>query len=113
MVKIDYVKFGELKVDGHVFYSDMIVWWDGEKEFVEKSHVLDFMIFSKLLRKKPDSIVVGTGQQGMVRISDDVKTICKEKGIRLFVDTSEKAVDVYNGLIATGKKAVAFIHTTC
>ena len=113
MVSIQYVKFGEVKIDNHVFYSDMIVWWDGEKEFVAKNHVFDMKMFSRLLRKKPDVVVIGTGQQGMVKISDDVFQLAKEKGIKVFVDTSAKAADIFNGMLATGKKAVAFIHTTC
>lgn len=113
MVSIQYVRFGEVKIDNHVFYSDMIVWWDGEKEFVEKSHVLDMKMFARLLRKKPDVVIIGTGQQGMVRISDDVLHLAKRRGIKVFVDTSAKAADIFNGMLATRKKAVAFIHTTC
>jgi hypothetical protein len=112
MVSIQFVKFGEVMVDGKVYYSDMIVWWDGEKEFVPKTHILDMKAFSKLLRKKPDMVVVGTGQQGCVRISDDVRERANDRGIKIFEDTSAKAADIFNGLVATGKNVVAFIHTT-
>lgn len=113
MVKIQFVKFGEVMVDGKVYYSDMIVWWDGEKEFMPKTHFLDMKAFSHLLRKKPDMIVVGTGLQGAVRISEHVRERVRDKGIRLFEHTSDKAPDIFNGLVATGKRVVAYIHTTC
>ena len=113
MVSIQFVKFGEVMVDGRVYYSDMIVWWDGEKEFVPKTHILDMQAFSGLLRKKPDMIVVGTGQQGCVKIPGDVRERASEKGIKIFEDTSAKAADIFNGMVATGKRVVAFIHTTC
>ena len=113
MVSIEFVKFGEIMVDGKVYYSDMVVWWDGEKEFVTKSHILDMKIFSRLLRKNPDMIVVGTGQQGCVSVSDDVREVAREKGIKIFEETSAKAADIFNGMVATGKNVVAFIHTTC
>ena len=113
MASIQFVKFGEVMVDGKVYYSDMIVWWDGEKEFVTKTHILDMQAFSRLLRKKPDIVVVGTGQQGCVRISDDVRERARDRGIKIFEETSAKAADIFNGLVATGKRVVAFIHTTC
>lgn len=113
MVSIDFVKFGEIMVDGNVYYSDMIVWWDGEKEFVPKDHILDMEIFCMLLRKKPDIVVVGTGQQGMVRISDEVRHVAKDKGIKIFEETSAKAADIFNAMIAASKNVVAYIHTTC
>jgi hypothetical protein len=112
MVSIQFVKFGEIMVDSKVYYSDMIIWWDGEKEFVAKSHILDMKAFSKLLRKNPDMVVVGTGLQDCVRISDDVREKAKDKGIKIFEETSAKAADIFNGMVATGKKVVTFIHTT-
>ena len=113
MVSIEFVKFGEVMVDGKVYYSDMIVWWDGEKEFVPKTHMLDIRTFSRLLRKNPDMVVIGSGYAGMVRISDDARERARDKGIKLFEETSAKAADIFNGMVATGKKVVAFIHTTC
>ncbi len=113
MVNIQFVKFGEVMVDGKVYYSDMMVWWDGEKEMVPKSHVLGMKAFSMLLRKNPDIVVVGTGQQGCVKISDDVRDMARKGGIKIFEDTSAKAADLFNGFVATKKNVVAFIHTTC
>ena len=113
MASIQFVKFGEVMVDGKVYYSDMIVWWDGEKEFVPKTHILGMQAFSRLLRKNPDMVVVGTGQQDCVRISDDVREKARDRGVMIFEETSAKAADIFNGLAATGKKVVAFIHTTC
>ncbi len=113
MVSIRFDKFGELVVDGKVYYSDMIVWWDGELEFVPKDHVLGMELFARLIRKKPSMVVIGTGQQGNVLVSDEVRHNAKEKGIKLFEDLSGNAAEIFNGLLANKKKAVAFIHTTC
>ena len=113
MVAINYVRFGEAKVDGNVYYSDVIVWRDGEIEFVAKDHILDMETFAKLLRKLPDSVVVGTGLQCQVRITDEVRHTCKRRGIKLYEEESTKAADLFNALITSGKNAVAFIHTTC
>ncbi len=113
MVNIDGVKFGELEIDGKIYYSDMIVWWDGKIEFRKKSHIFGMPEFKKVFKRKPNAIVIGTGLAGIVKVSNDVKKIIKNKKIKLFVDVSSNAVDIFNGLVKTGKKAVAIIHTTC
>ncbi len=113
MVNIDGVKFGELEIDGKIYYSDMVVWWDGKIEFRKKSHIFGMPEFKKVLKRKPNAIVIGTGLAGIVKVSNDVKKIIKSKKIKLFVDVSSNAVDIFNGLVKTGKKAVAIIHTTC
>jgi len=113
MVNIDAVKFGELKIDGKIYYSDMIVWWDGKMEFRKKSHVFDMAEFKRVLRRKPKAIVIGTGIAGIVKVPEDVRKTSKRKKIKLFIDISGNAIDIFNGLAKTGKKAVAIIHTTC
>lgn len=113
MVKIDFTKFGEISINGKIYYSDMLVCWDGRIEFRAKKHVFDMDDFVALLKMKPDIIVIGTGQTGVVKISDEVVQVAEDKKIKLYVDPSPKAVDMFNGLIAQGKKAVALIHTTC
>ena len=113
LIKIDAVKFGELKVNGKVYYSDMIVWWDGRMEFRQKSHIFEIKELNRILRRKPKAMVIGTGFTGIVVVSGDVHKKLKGKRIKLFVDTSENAIDIFNGLVRSGKKVVAIIHTTC
>ena len=113
MVRVEFERWGEIKVDGHIFYSDMIVWWDGDKDFIAKDHVLGQRTFSRLLRKKPDMIVVGRGQQSRVMIADDVRALAGDKGIKLFEEDTGKAVDIFNGLVSDGKRVVLMVHTTC
>lgn len=112
MVNIDAVKFGEIRVDGRVYYSDMIVWWDGKTEYRRKSHMFDMEEFRNLLKRKPGALVIGTGLVDAVNVPDDVREAAKKKKIKLFIDLSTNAVDIFNGLVKTSKKPVAIIHTT-
>ena len=113
MVNIDAVKFGELVVDGKVYYSDMVVYWDGSLEFRKKSHIFGMQEFGTIMRKKPDSVVIGTGLVGVVKVAEGVMEEAEKKKVNIFVDVSHKAVDIFNGLVSTRKRAVAVIHTTC
>ena len=112
-ISIESVSFGEIKVNGKTYYSDMIIWWDGKVEFTVKSHVLGMKELAAILEKEPEIIVVGTGDQDMVKILPEFRQTCEEKGIKLYLDPTQKAADIFNGLIAQGKKAAGIFHVTC
>ena len=113
MVEITGVRFGEIEVDKKIYYSDMIVWWDGKVEFRTKSHVFDMSEFLKISEKKPEIIVVGTGISGIIRVEEEVLQAAEEKGIDIYTEISEKAADMFNAFVADKKRVVAVIHTTC
>ncbi len=113
MVEITNVKFGEIEVDKKIYYSDMIVWWDGKVEYRAKSHVFDISDFLKLLEKKPEIIVIGTGMNGICRILEEVEQAAEDKGIMIFKELSPKAAEMFNGFVADKRRVVAVLHSTC
>ena len=116
MVRIDGTSFGEVLIDGKTYYSDMIVWWDGKLEHRAVSHELDMSEFVKLLRRRPEAIVVGTGQsppRGGLNILPEVLQAAEDQKVDIFSEISPKAIQIFNGLVADKKKAVALIHATC
>ena len=116
MVRIDATSFGELVVNGKTYYSDMIVWWDGKVEYREKSHQLDMSEFVKLLRKRPEAVVVGKGQsapKGTLKILPEVLQAAEDQGVEIFAETSSKAIEMFNAFVADKKKVIAVIHVTC
>ncbi|MFH1978166.1 MAG: MTH938/NDUFAF3 family protein [Candidatus Aenigmatarchaeota archaeon] len=112
MVNIDAVEFGEVKINGKIYYSDMIIWWDGERDFRLKSNIIDINDLAVLLQKKPEAVIIGTGIIGSLKILPEVEMSLEMKKISLFVDKSPNAADIFNGFMSQGKKAVALIHTT-
>lgn len=114
MPRIDSVSFGEVKIDGKTYYSDMIVWWDSLKEFKAKKHVFDMNDFAGLMKKSPQAVVIGTGlKTGKIRVDEEVFDKAEELEVKVFADRSDNAMDIFNGLLADGKKAVAVIHCSC
>jgi len=114
MARINSVKFGEIEIEGKIYYSDMVVWWDGKVQYREKSHIFDVEEFLQLLNRKPNVIVVGrgVGEAPQLRINSKVKELAEYRKIDLFGERSEKAVELFNAFVSDGKKAVAVIHTT-
>ena len=113
MVKIDAVKFGEIRVDGRDYYSDIVLWWDGKVELVTKQHVIGINRMALLLDRKPEAVVIGTGMQGVVKLAPEARQVCEDRKVRLYTDPTEKAVEFFNGLMAQGRKAVGYFHVTC
>jgi len=112
-VEINSTRFGEVDINGKTYYSDMIVWWDGKIEFLSKRHIFNNKEISRLLKRRPEAIIIGTGQKGgIVKVTDGAQKLAKAKGVKLFIDQSPDAIDIFNGLIADNKKAVAVIHVT-
>lgn len=112
MVIIDSVSFGEAKVDGKTYYSDVVVWWDGKVEMVVKNHQFGMNELLNLLKKKPDVVVLGTGLEGCVEILEEVEQEIENKGLLFFVEKTPNALEVFNAMVNEGKKAVAFLHVT-
>lgn len=113
MFKIDSVKFGEIRIEGKDYYSDMFVFWDGKVEFREKGHQITLNDIRFLVKRKPYAIVIGKGMQGAVSVLPEVRQALEDKKIKLFSDLTPNAVEIFNGLIAQGKKVVGIFHVTC
>ena len=113
MVEITNVKFGEIEIDKKIYYSDMIVWWDGKVEFRAKLHEFRMGEFLRLLKRKPEIIVVGTGINGICRVLEEVEQVAKDKGVMIFKELSPKAAEMFNGFVADKKRVVAVLHSTC
>lgn len=109
---IDSVSFGEVVIDGKTYYSDVIVWWDGKVDYVPKDRLISVDDMRRLLEREPTDIVIGTGIEGMIRISEDAVYLAETRKVDLFIEVSHKALQIFNGLVKDGKKAVAVIHTT-
>jgi len=113
MVRINSCKYGEMTIDRKTYYSDMVVYWSGEKEFRKKSHIFGVEEAEGMLRKRPYGIVVGTGIEDMaLKIPEKTRDLIDQAGVRLFVDKTPNAIEIFNAFIAAKKRIIAVIHTS-
>lgn len=111
---IDQYSFGKIVVDGETYTSDVIIypdrvdgrWWRKE------GHNLSLEDLADVFDAKPQTLVVGQGQPGLMKVSDDVRQAIADQGIELHVAPTAGAVEEYNRL-AAGKTTVAALHLTC
>ena len=117
MVVIDSTKFGSITINGRTYYEEdnYIVFWDGE---IKGLHTAERHLFGRpelemILKKNPEIVIVGTGISGLLRVSEDARSLCRGKEVELVEIVSKKAVIKFNESINQEKKVAAFIHVTC
>jgi hypothetical protein len=111
---IDSYSFGKIKVDGRTYRSDVIIypekinsfWWRRE------GHNLNVDDLKEVIDYKPDMLIIGQGNLGVMKVRPEVRSKLLEKGIMLFIARTNQAVQKYNEM-AAGKKVVAALHLTC
>ena len=112
MVKINSFRFGSLTINNKTYENDMTVHWDGELVPRESDHNFSKGDLIDLLIKGPDTIVIGTGTAGCVKIEKAAENFAKSKNVELIVKKTPEAVEEFNKL-SKEKKVIAVIHVTC
>jgi len=109
--------FGSITIDGKTYDEEdnYIVSWDGE---ITGLHTAERHVFGRpelemILKKNPEMVIVGTGDSGLLRISEEVRKLCRDKRIELVEMISKVAIRKFNDAFNQEKKVAAFIHVTC
>jgi hypothetical protein len=111
---IDSYDFGQVVIDGKRYTSDVIICPDGIKDqwFRREGHQLCVDDLGDVPDKKPDVIVVGTGNPGLMRVLPETEKLIESKGTKLIVQPTREACRIYNQL-SPSQKVIALLHLTC
>jgi len=112
---IEYYKFGQIKINGKIYTSDVIIYPDGkvdDKWWRKEGHLLVPEDLKDVIKMKPDALVVGTGNPGLMKVPTSTRDWISSQGIKLIVEPTEKACLTYNKLYKSTKVVAAF-HLTC
>ncbi len=113
MARINSYSFGFMDVDGVAYTTDLIIlpsrvipnWWRKE------GHTLCVEDLESVLGESPQVLVIGTGYDGRLRVTEEVKETARRAGIRLIIEPTLSAWKTFNEL-EEERKAGAF-HLTC
>ncbi|MGB8657024.1 MAG: MTH938/NDUFAF3 family protein, partial [Candidatus Zixiibacteriota bacterium] len=61
---------------------------------------------------KPDVVIVGTGNPGLMKVLPETGKLIKSKGARLIVQQTKEACKTYNQL-SSSQRVIALLHLTC
>lgn len=111
---IESYEFGKMVINGEKYTADLIIYPDRiEPDWWRKSgHELRLEDVKPVVKEKPDTIIVGTGFNAVMKVLPETEDYILSKGIRLIVEDTKKAVKTYNEL-STQEKVVALFHLTC
>jgi len=111
---IDSYQFGLLSVNDKQYTSDVIVFPNRVKDnwWRRSGHQLCLDDIAEVMAEKPEVLIVGTGASGLVEVLPEVPPAADAQGIKLIVETTDKACHTYNQLCRS-HRVVAALHLTC
>lgn len=112
-MKIENYSFGKIKIDGQGFEDDLIL--DEEEGEIstwirEEGHQVSISDLDRLKEKNPKTVIIGTGNSGNMNVSDEAKKFIENKGTKLIIEETPKAVKKYN---KTKGSKIGMFHLTC
>jgi hypothetical protein len=114
---IDSYDFGVMVINGRRYTSDVIVfpervidgWWRREGHKICLEDLKE--VFN--CKPKPETLVIGTGYYGIVKILPEVENALKSQGIMLVAQPTKEAYQTFNRLLKSKKRVVGAFHLTC
>ncbi len=111
---IESYTFGSITVNGKKYSTDVIIypdridsdWWRKE------GHELCPEDIQQVLKEKPETLIVGTGEPGMMKVLPETKRLVQGHHIELIIFPTSEAIRIYNEISKT-RRTVAAFHLTC
>lgn len=112
-MRIEQYSFGKIIIDGKKYSSDLLITPDQQliKWWRESSHNLILPDLEEIFKDNPQTIIIGTGFYGLMKVSKAVKQYCRSHNIKLIISKTKHSIEKYNSL-ASPQTAAAF-HLTC
>jgi len=119
---IDEYHFGSITIDGKTYTEDVEVRWAGEvlEWWRGESHVIEVEDVKRAVKENPEIIIIGTGESGVAKVTENAQNFIKEKGIELIIDRTEEATKTFNIIREESKeeegeqrKVIGLFHLTC
>ena len=107
--------FGSITIEGKGYSSDVIIYPDrvNSSWWRKEGHSLCVDDIKDVVEGRPEVLVVGTGNSGLMDVPKETRDWIQSKGIELIAEPTERACKTYNKLCEENKKVVAALHLTC
>jgi hypothetical protein len=118
-MRIEGTEFGSITIDGKSYPHDVVISLSGKvtkrqkrlsKELYGTSHIVSKKEAKAVFEKGCDTLVIGTGQDGNVRLSPEAQDYFDKKGCTVVLLRTPEAIERFNRL---GAHKMALMHVTC
>lgn len=117
--KIDGTEFGAITIEGTTLDHDIVIRLNGSVKKRKKklssavygtSHIVSLAEAKHVYEKGAQRLIIGTGQQGLVRLSEEAADYLRRKGCEVLLLPTAQALHEWNK--AQGA-VIALMHITC
>ncbi len=117
--KIDKTRFGSIRIAGETYEHDVIIRLDGQvekrkkklsKEIFGTSHIISLAEAEYIYQAGAAQIIVGTGQSGQARLSDEAEAFFRGKKCAATLLPTPQAIVLWN---EQEGKVLGLFHVTC
>lgn len=117
--RVDSTEFGSITVGGTRIEHDVVIRLSGEvtkrKKKLSKvvygtSHTVSLAEAEQIFEKGAERLIVGTGQNNMVTLSDEAAEYFAKKDVAVDLSPTPKAIERWND--ARGR-VIGMFHVTC
>jgi hypothetical protein len=115
---IIHLSWGRMEVTGVGVGKDFKLYpgggreWDWSETGTRHSPGIQPADVAELIEHRCDAIVLSCGMERRLQVMPETISSLEELGIRVYVEETKKAVDVYNGLAGNARVGGLF-HSTC
>lgn len=117
--KIDSTRFGSITIDGEKYENDVLIRLGGKvkkrkkklsKAIYGTSHVISLDEAKHIYEDGAERLIVGTGQEGMVKLSDEAADYFKVNKCQMRLSPTPDAIRLWN---KSDGEIIAMFHVTC
>ena len=117
--RIDTTEFGSITIEGAVYEHDVLIRLSGgikkrkkklSKAVYGTSHIISLDEAKFIHEEKAEAVIIGSGQSGMVGLSDEAKEYFTRKGCKVDLLPTPKAIDLWND---SRGPIIGLFHVTC
>ncbi len=118
-MSIEGTQFGSITIDGKTYDYDVVLHLSGEvtkrhkklsKEKYGTSHIISKAEAEDVFEKGCDQLIVGTGQEGNVRLSPEASDYFEKKNCQVILQPTPEAIQSFN---QSREKKIGLMHVTC
>jgi hypothetical protein len=111
----EYATGSHIRIGGKTYHQDLKIidgevkhnWWRG------RGHRLDPADIDDILSARPQTLVIGTGYAGAMRVPAATLSAISDRGIRVIAEPTPQAVQTFNRLAETAATIAGAFHLTC
>ncbi len=117
--EIDKTNFGSITIAGEKYSHDVLIRLSGKvekrkkklsKEIFGTSHIISLAEADYVYEEGASWIIIGTGQLGKAKLSDEAAEFFKQKNCQIIALTTPEAIQYWNQ--AKGS-VIGLFHVTC